>query len=233
MVTDRREERLGHFAFLQGIHHLLKLRHQLAGAEPGEVTAALGRPGVFRVLASQFGKVAAGAQCLVEAVDALLLLSLLFGRALLGNAQEDVSGQTQVMAVQLLQHTVVVGAHFPLLCAGGHEQGAYLLVAIGVELVAEGLGGVQPGIDGGTNLQFVVDEEVHVLLQVLAVDDVLRVVLVVVVLKFRASDRLSGDGHHHGVAGLRKGRNAACQMQKKPCNAFHVSISYLFNYYYH
>src|SRR4051812_15928110 len=84
--SERRLDRLAHFAVLQPVHHALEFRHRVARRDPAQV-AALAGAAVLGVELRQLGEIAAGDDALAQAAKALARLA--FGQAVAG-AQQDV-----------------------------------------------------------------------------------------------------------------------------------------------
>ena len=112
---------------------------------------------------------------------------------------QDVCRLQELLALEARKQSVVVFAHLCLFGSFRHEQRTYLLVAILAELFLIAGERIQLVIEGGLDLELVVHEEVHILIDVLLVYDAFRVVLIIVVFKLTASDGDSIDAHHDGV----------------------------------
>ena len=107
------------------------------------------------------------------------------------------------------------------------ECRANLLVAVRCKLILERLQRVQVGILGSLHLHLVVDEEIHIFLNALLVDDTVGVVLIVGILKFRTQHGLPVDGHHHGVVLC---LCAHCRCCKEQGSKKDFSHTYFINY---
>ena len=171
VVAEGHEEGFTYFVHFEGIGHVLELLDHLIGTNPGQHAATACRTHVLRHLLCQLGEVGAVLQGLIDRVNLHLGCgTLLFGGILI-QANEDVGGLNELLAFEALDHIVVVGTDFLLLGAFGYEERTYLLVAILAELFLIAGECVEVVVEGGKHLEFVVDEEFGIFLDILLVDD--------------------------------------------------------------
>ena len=168
----------------------------------GQLAALACRAGVLRYALGQVGKVGTVLQCLVDRVDAHLGLVPLLLRSLLVGTNQYVRRLDESVGADALHGLIVNLVGLGLHVGIGDEHGQHLLVAILCKLLLIGAERVVVRVEGGTHLQLVVDEEVDVFINRFLVDDSLRVVLVVGILKLRAQDGLPVHHHDDRVVGL-------------------------------
>ena len=102
----------------------------------------------------------------------------------------------------LIHRTVIDTVSFRHHISIGNKRRLHLLVTVLSKLLLEGAERIVLRVHGSADLQLIVDEQVHILKNIFLVDDTLRVVLIIAVLKLRAQHRLTVDGHNHGIIGL-------------------------------
>ena len=132
----------------------------------------------------------------------------------------------EVVPLEALLHTLIIGQALVLHDALGHEQGTYLLVAVGTEFLPEAAQRIEVGVEGGFHLQLIVGKQLGILLHGLLVHHAVGVVLIVVILKLAARHGLVVDVHHHRVvlatglhgrhgSGMHTGSDGQSQPRKK------------------
>ena len=100
------------------------------------------------------------------------------------------------ISLNLLLRLTVNPTCFSLNVSISDERRAYLLVAIAEKLFLERTECVKTCIECSLYLQFVIDEEINLLINTLLVNHPLSIVLIVRILKFRTAHRLSVDSHY-------------------------------------
>ena len=199
VVAERRLHHLRHLSRLQLEGHVLVLLHELSVLHEGQLAALACRAGVLRQACGEVGEVGAALQGLVDGVDAHLGLVPLSLRGLLVGAYEDVCRLDESVGTNALHRLVVDLAGLGLHVLVGDEHGQHLLVAVLGKLLLVAAERVVAGVEGGKDLQLIVDEQVDVFFDALLVDDAFRVVLVVGVFKLRAWHGLAVDHHDDRV----------------------------------
>ena len=173
MVAVGRLNDTRHLTFFQGEGGIFVLLHQLAALHKGQQTALTGTAGVLAHLLGKLGKVGAGFQGFVDGVDAYLGGILLGLGSLLVEAQQDMGGLHETVGAYLLHGVVIDVVGFFQHIGVGDKGGQHLLVAVLGKLLLERRQGVVLGVEGGGNLQLVVHKQIHILQDVLLVDNAL------------------------------------------------------------
>ena len=188
-----------HLTGLQGIGGILELLDQLSALHKRQQPALLGRARILRHFLGQFGKIGTVLQCLIHRVGTQLGGRQLLGCGLLIHAQQDMRRLNQAVGTDALHRLVIYLMRLGLHIGVGHHQRQHLLVTILCKLVLERLQRVVPCLQGCHHLQFIVDEQIYILLDRLLVDYALRVVLIVGILKLRTEYRRTVHRHDHGI----------------------------------
>ncbi len=179
---------------------------------------------VIRVLLRHVIEIGTLLQLIVDTVYTSLGSSLLFLGSILSDMHKDMSGKVQIVTFETLHHIVIVVTDFCLFCSWSNKHGSNLLIAILTEFLLITGQSIQFCILCSLHLQLIVYEQVYIFQQILLVQDAFRVVLVIVVLKFRTRNGFAIDTHYDGILLLRSSCQAHYTQKSSDDCLFHFNL---------
>ena len=186
----------------------------------------------MRHLLGQRSKVGALFQGIVDRVHTNLGSLLLFLGCLLVETKKDMRSLDKTVGANLLNRVVIDVMSLLQHIGISHHSRHYLLVAILCKLLTERGQRIEMSIEGCSHFQLIVDKKVNILLDRLLINNPLRVVLVIAILKLRAQDILAVHSHdhridlRHSVAKYKRKNNK--EGYRHPISVFHYYLFSLF-----